>query len=106
MAEPAEKKMSTFMDRKMHVVEQSQLTPVERQIQKQQRIESDPRKKLRSRDRFPFNFRKAHQSHGYHTAGAMEQANADAGVTLEWLKKIAKMPTVPKIAGSDRPDSR
>src|SRR5690348_9535262 len=54
--------MTAFMDGKMYVIEQCQLAPMERQIHEQQRVKDDPRKKLRSGDRFPLKFRKAHQS--------------------------------------------
>lgn len=46
-SQPAEKKMSPFMDGKMNVIQQRQFAPMKSQICEQQGIEDHPRPKLR-----------------------------------------------------------
>src|SRR6476646_6493353 len=56
--------MPAFMDRKMHVIQQRQLSPVEPKIEKQQSVECHPADKLDAGNRLPINFRKMHLHHG------------------------------------------
>src|SRR5207342_3416168 len=52
--------MPAFMNRKMDVIEQRQLAPVQREIHEQQSIKDGPADKLDAGNGLPIDFRKAH----------------------------------------------
>jgi hypothetical protein len=88
-SQPAKEKMSAFMDWKMNVIEQRELSPVGGEIEKQQDVKDGPANPLRARDGLPFNFRKLpvnlrtlHAAYGYHRASAGGEAFTVAGITL------------------------
>ena len=68
-SQPAKKQMPAFMDRKVNVVEQRQLAPIEPKLEKQQSVESHPADKLGAGNRLPFNFRKTHLNQGISHCG-------------------------------------
>src|ERR1700731_1253207 len=55
--------MPAFMDRKVDVIKQRQLAPVEGEVQKQQTVEDGPTDKLHAGFWLPIDFRNAHLNH-------------------------------------------
>src|SRR4051812_20652205 len=56
--------MPALMDRKMDVIQQRQLAPVQPKIEKQECVESHPADKLDARYGLPIDFRQVHLHHG------------------------------------------